>query len=250
MIIKSIILGIVQGLTEFLPISSSGHLAVLENYFGISEPVALAVFLHFGTFVATVVFFFKPMRRIIQGFFKKEKESIYYVINIVVGTIPIVVFALTFKTYIEHAFSNIKIVAIFLGITGAILLLTGIVQKKEKKVNFLSAIVIGISQMFATLPGISRSGITISTGMFNKVNPREAFNFSFLLSLPAILGANIFEASKISRVNNLPSIIIGMICSFIFGLIALKILRNTVHKRFHLFGIYCLAISLILLIVK
>lgn len=250
MIIKSIILGIVQGLTEFLPISSSGHLAILEKYFGITEPVVLATFLHFGTFVATVVFFFKPIIAIINGLVKGEKESVDYVIYIIVGTIPIVLFAVIFRTQIEQCFTDIPIVGIFLGITGLILLLTSIVKRGDRKVKLLSAIMIGVSQMFAVFPGISRSGMTISTGLFSKVSPEESFKFSFLLSLPAILGANLLKLRTISQINDFPSIIIGMFCSFIFGLIALKILKGIIHRRFHLFGIYCLAISIIILLLK
>ncbi len=250
MIIKSIILGIVQGLTEFLPISSSGHLAVLQKYFGITEPVTLATFLHFGTFVAIIVFFFKPIVILVKGLAKKEKESIHYVVNIIVGTFPIVLFALIFKTQIEQAFGNIKIVALLLGITGVVLLLTMICKKSNNKITLVSALVIGISQMFATFPGISRSGITISTGLFLKVSPEKSFKFSFLLSLPAILGANLLELKSISKLDDIPSIIAGMIFSFAFGLVALKILKHTVQKRFHLFGIYCLIVSITLLLIK
>ena len=139
------------------------------------------------------VFFFKPIVAIIKGLVKGEKESVDYVIYIIVGTIPIVLFALIFRTQIEQSFTNIPIVGIFLGITGVILLLTSIVKRGNRKVKLLSAFLIGISQMFAVFPGISRSGMTISTGLFSKVSPEESFNFSFLLSLPAILGANLLK---------------------------------------------------------
>jgi len=250
MIIKSIILGIVQGLTEFLPISSSGHLAILQKYFGITEPVALATFLHFGTFVAIIVFFFKPIVILIKGLFKKEQESTNYVVNIIIGTIPIVLFALIFKTQIERAFNNITIVALLLGITGTVLLLTMVIKRSNKKITLFSALLIGISQMFATFPGISRSGVTISTGLFLQTSSEKSFRFSFLLSLPATLGANIVELKSISKVNDIPSIAVGVIFSFIFGLIALKILKHAVQRRFHLFGIYCIIMSIILLLTK
>lgn len=248
--LKSIILGVVQGLTEFLPISSSGHLAILEKYFGITEPVALTTFLHFGTFVATVVFFFKPILKIIKGFVKGDKECGNYVINIFVGTIPIVFFGSALRGQIEQSFKDIGLVSLLLGITGVILLLTGIIKKGDGKVTLISALLIGASQMYATYPGISRSGITISTGLFLKVSPKESFRFSFLLSLPAVLGANLWQLRTLSRTENYPGLIIGMLCSFVFGLIALKILKELVHRRFHLFGIYCLVISLVLLLVK
>ncbi len=250
MIIKSIILGIVQGLTEFLPISSSGHLVIVEEYFGITEPVVLATFLHFGTFIATVVFFFKPILSIIKGVIKGKKGSIDYTINIIVGTIPIVIFALIFRTHIEEAFKDIELVAILLGITGLIVLLTRTTNKRDRNVTLFSALLIGISQMFATLPGISRSGFTISTGLFARVDPQESFRFSFLLSLPAVLGANLFELRTLTHIDNYPGLLIGMLCSFICGIIALKILKNLVQRRFHLFGLYCLVLSVVILLLK
>ncbi len=248
MIVKSIILGIVQGLTEFLPISSSGHLAILEAYFGIDEPVVLATFLHFGTFVATVVFFLNPILKIVKGVIGRERDSINYVTYILLGTIPIALFTLLLRDQIEQSFNDIRLVGLLLGITGVVLLLTNIIKKNNRKVTLLTAILIGISQMFATFPGISRSGTTISTGLFAKVGPKDAFNFSFLLSLPAVLGANLLELGTLSHNIDYVALSIGMLCSFVSGLIALRILRKLVHKRFHLFGIYCLALSIIILL--
>lgn len=250
MIIKSIILGIVQGLTEFLPVSSSGHLAILENYFGIADPVALAIFLHFGTFLATLVFFAKPIAELLKGAFKREQQSINYILNIIIGSVPIVIFALLLRTQIEETFKNMTVVSIFLGITGLVLIMTMIFKKSNKRINVFSALIIGLAQMFALFPGISRSGMTISAGLFSKTSPEESFKFSFLLSLPAILGANILELKTISVIDNPISILIGMFFSFIFGLIALSILRRLVHKYFHLFGIYCLVVSILILFFK
>jgi undecaprenyl-diphosphatase len=248
MILKAIILGIVQGLTEFLPISSSGHLAIIEKYFGIAEPVALATFLHFGTFCATVVFFLKPIVNGVQRAVKGNRQSIRYVIYTIIGTIPIVVFAICLRMYIEESFKDVRLIALFLGITGVTVLLTRIVQKGKSTITLLSAFIIGIAQMFATFPGISRSGFTISAGIFSKVEPRKAFTFSFLLSLPAVLGANIQQLISVSHIYYLPAVIIGMVCSFISGLIALKILKKLVQKWFYVFGIYCLVLSAVFLL--
>ncbi len=248
MIVKSIILGIIQGLTEFLPVSSSGHLAILEKYFGITEPVVLATFLHLGTFLATLVFFFKPITALLKGVFTGEKKSINYVLNIIVGSIPIIIFALLLRTQIEQTFNNVILVSIFLGITGLVLIMTMVVRKNNEQISIITAVIIGIAQMFATFPGISRSGMTISAGLFAKISPQESFKFSFLLSLPAILGANIFELRRVTVIANPLSILVGMLCSFIFGLIALGILRQLVQKYFHLFGIYCLLVSITILL--
>jgi undecaprenyl-diphosphatase len=247
--IKAIILGIVQGLTEFLPISSSGHLAVLEHLFGISEPVSLAVALHFGTFAAIIVFFYAPIINVIKGVLGRDRESMSYCVKIVLGTIPVVVAGLLLESQVLSAFTDMTLVGIFLGLTGVIVLVTGIITKRTKTVGFLSAIFIGIGQMFALLPGISRSGVTISTGIFSGIEPERAFRFSFLLSIPAVLGANIYELKNISAIGNLPNLLVGMVFSFITGLIALRILRNMVYKRFYIFGPYCLIISIVILLV-
>ncbi|KPK63478.1 hypothetical protein AMJ83_06805 [candidate division WOR_3 bacterium SM23_42] len=247
--IKTVILGIVQGVTEFLPVSSSGHLAILEKLFGIREPVTLAVFLHFGTLVAILVYFRKPLIELVSGVFKGERESLSYLIKIVIGSVPIVVFAILFESWVTSTFTNMKLVAILLGITGTVVLLTGITRKKQQQIGLMSAILIGIGQMFAILPGISRSGMTISAGIFCGVEPERAFRFSFLLSIPAVLGANIFELKNVHNLNDFPELLVGMVFSFVSGLVALKILRSTVYRRFYLFGPYCLIVSIVLLFV-
>lgn len=247
---EAIILGIIQGFTEFLPISSSGHLALLEKLFGIDEPVVLAVFLHFGTFLSTVVFFFKPIVRLLKGVCTGEKDSIEYAAYIVIGSVPIAVFALIFKKLVEGTFNDSLLIALFLGATGVIVLLTRLVKHGAKKVSLFSALFIGLAQMLAVFPGISRSGMTISTGLFKHIDPKEAFMFSFLLSLPAILGANILEAVSLPRIEHTSSIIIGTVISFLSGLFALRILKGLVHRWFHICGIYCLLLSVFLLLVR
>jgi undecaprenyl-diphosphatase len=245
---KTVILGIVQGLTEFLPVSSSGHLAILENMLGITEPMTLAVFLHFGTLIAIIVFFFRPLRDLVRGIFTGDRQSIAYAGKILLGTIPIVVAGIFFRSWVVEIFNNMKVVAILLGITGTVVLLTGITAKKQKQVTTTSAILIGIGQMLAILPGISRSGMTISAGMYSGTDPARAFRFSFLLSIPAVLGANLFELHHLTGIINLPELLAGMVCSFVSGIAALAILRRTVYRKFYLFGIYCLTISVALMI--
>jgi undecaprenyl-diphosphatase len=246
--IETVILGIVQGLTEFLPVSSSGHLAVLENMLGIAEPMTLAVFLHFGTFLAVIAFFFRPLRDLFRGIFTGDRQSTVYLGKILIGTIPIVVAGIIFRSLVAQAFNSMNIVAILLGLTGAVVLLTGVVPKRKKQVTLASAVLIGIAQVLAILPGISRSGMTISAGLFNGTDPEHAFRFSFLLSIPAVLGANLLELQNLSGITNFPVLIVGMLCSFVSGLIALAVLRRAVYRKFHFFGIYCLIISVILLI--
>ncbi len=248
MIIKTIVLGIVQGLTEFLPISSSGHLALLETIFKIEEPVALAAFLHFGTLLATIVYFRKEIFFILKGLFSGDRNSVHYIINIIIGSIPIIIFAFLFRNFIESMFSQPKVIAIFLGLTGTLLLLTGSYKKGKASISKIKALIIGIGQMLAVFPGISRSGTTISAGLLLKVSPNTAFQFSFLLSLPAVFGANLFELITLDQALDPISIIVGMTLSFFSGLLALFMLRRLVVRRFHFFGIYCLIISIILLL--
>ena len=140
------------------------------------------------------------------------------------------------------------IVGILLGITGTVVLVTGIFQRRQKKISLPAAIIIGIGQMFAILPGISRSGMTISAGLFAGIDPKRAFEFSFLLSIPAVLGANVYELTKVSSIGNVGELIAGLIFSFLTGLLALKILRSMVYRHFYLFGPYCLIISIIILL--
>jgi len=182
------------------------------------------------------------------GLIKKESSAIRYVINIIIGNIPIVVFAIFFKDFIENTFTEMRLIIIFLGITGVVLLLTTIVPRGEKQISVTRALVVGIGQMFAVFPGLSRSGLTISSGIYTKIDRIEAFRFSFLLSLPAIFGANLLEIKEVTSLPDPLEIIIGLIISFISGLIALRLLRSLVQKWFYLFGFYCLIISLIFLI--
>lgn len=245
--IKIIFLAVIQGLTEFLPISSSGHLAILENFMGIEEPVTITAFLHLGTFFATIIFFRKELFAIFSDLIKKESKTQRYILYIIIGNIPIVIFALLFRDFIESSFTDINLILIFLGMTGAIVLLTSLIKNSERQVSLMSALLIGIAQMFAVFPGLSRSGLTISTGLFAKVKPAEAFRFSFLLSLPAVFGANLLELQKITQWSNPLELFIGFIISLLSGIIALKILRILVQKWFYLFGIYCLVISILFL---
>ena len=250
MMIKAIILGIVQGLTEFLPISSSGHLALLENIWGIEEPVVMATFLHFGTLAATILFFRKAIFEIIKDLLRGKKGAVTYLVMIIVASIPTVIFVLLFESWIEKSFNDVKLVAITLGITGLTLILTGFATRTERKINFLSALVIGIGQMLAVFSGLSRSGLTIAAGLFTKVSPKQTFQFSFLLSIPAVLGACLFELKNIVVIAYPTPILIGVGCSFVVGFVALKILQVLMQRYFHFFGFYCLLISLLILLLN
>ncbi len=246
--IKTILLGVVQGLTEFLPVSSSGHLAILEHYFKIEEPVVMAAFLHLGTFMATVIYFRKPLAELIAGVFKRDRDSLWYLLFIVLANIPIGLFALFFRSTIESTFSDLKIIAVFLGLSGLFVLLTALISRGAKKVGLVQTVIIGFGQMFAVFPGLSRSGLTISSAMFSGVEPVQAFKFSFIMSLPAILGANLLELKGGSGFGHPVEMFAGLLVSLVVGLVALRLLSGLVKKHFYIFGFYCLLISALMLL--
>ena len=208
-LIQVVILGVVQGLTEFLPISSSGHLVLAEKILQIkSENIAFEVFVHFGTFMSVVVIYRKEIRGIVKAMFGFASPSPQDPLTddyskllrlLIVGTIPIAGIGLLFQDLIEKAFTSHLLASLMLIITGAFLLSTQFSKRKSEKIKWVDALLIGFSQACALLPGISRSGFTIGTGLFLGIDPKKSADFSFLLALPAILGATflkIFELFK------------------------------------------------------
>jgi undecaprenyl-diphosphatase len=267
-------LGILQGLTEFLPISSSGHLVLGENIIKVKfHDISFEVFLHFGTFLSVVIVFRKTIwgmikalgergRVILAGHshthtseydqrYLNENWKLFWLIFL--GSIPAGVLGILFKDYIEESFSSPLLVSVMLLITGLVLFLTKFIKRTEGKVKFPDAFLIGIAQAIAMLPGISRSGLTISTGIFRKVQREKAAEFSFLLSLPAIFGATVLKLKDVlsqSRPSfNLWFYLIGTACAFLFGCMAIKLLLNVMKKgKFEFFGYYCFLIGFLSLI--
>jgi undecaprenyl-diphosphatase len=278
----SVALGILQGLTEFLPISSSGHLVLGENLLRVKfEDISFEVFLHFGTFLSVVIVF----RRTIWGMIKAVAEKAGAVYGgradarpagrsqtnsleydqtcsnenwtlfclILLGSVPAGILGILFKEVVEKSFSSPLFVSIMLFFTGSFLFLTKFFKKAEGKIKFFDAFLIGIAQAMAMLPGISRSGLTISTGIFRGIKREKAAEFSFLLSLPAILGATALKLKDVLNESN-PSFnlwiyLIGMVCAFLFGCLAIKFLLNVIRKgKFEFFGYYCFLIGFLSLI--
>jgi len=245
--------GIIQGLTEFLPVSSSGHLVLFQTIFSMKEPkVIVDVILHTGTLLSVFFIFRDRIWAIFKSMIMLKKDEDFDLgITIIIGNIPTAIIGLTFEDFFKDLFdSGIVPVGIALFVTGSILLFTGKINKGEKKVSIFRSILIGISQGFAAIPGISRSGATIFTAMLTGVKAEKAFEYSFLLSIPAILGATVLEfkdadLSVIEPVRLIP----GFIAAFVSGLFALKLLKKTVvNGRLYMFGIYCISISLLLIL--
>ncbi len=257
--IDSLILGIIQGLTEFLPVSSSGHLTILHSFLGeVGDNVLFDVFLHFGTLLATLVFFRHKIFSILKGLlseyksgdiFKGEwsKRSLY----ICIAVIPTGIIGLVFKDELEALFLDPKKAALMLLVTGAILLLTLIFKGKEKtaaNIGILGALIVGIVQGLAIIPGISRSGSTISASLFLGLRREEAGEYSFLISIPAIFGALLIKLKDIESLVDVTwfPMILGLAVSFFVGLLALSVLLKFVRKgRFWVFAPYCIILGLI-----
>lgn len=247
--LDAIFLGILQGLTEFLPVSSSGHLVLAEHLLHAKNPgVAFELVVHLGTLLSVLIYFRRRISLLLGSFFRKsdtETRMMNYLL--LIATIPAVIAGVFFKDFFESSFSAPVMTSIFLMVTGLILLLTAIVPKKDNSVTLGRAIIIGIGQAVAILPGISRSGSTISAGLFAGVNPMAAAEFSFLLSIPTIAGAIVFKMKDIADINTsmYGQFLVGLIASFIFGLLSVYWLLDIIKKgKFKYFGIYCLIAGL------
>lgn len=267
-IIDSIILGIVQGLTEFLPISSSGHLVLFQNLLGYKEPeILFDVGLHCGTLLAVFIYFRSDLKQMIAETINfmiklvKEERSVRSIhenphvsltIWVIIGTIPTALIGLIFRSPLESLFGSIVVVGIMLTITGIILAVTRFIPvsySSRDRVGLRGSIIVGITQGLAIIPGISRSGITIATGILCGIDRDLAARFSFLLSIPAILGAVVLQigSGEFGGMGLLP-MILGFISSTLVGLLALKILMNLVRKgNFFYFAPYCWVVGLLVI---
>ena len=243
--IEAFFLGLIQGLTEILPISSSGHLVISEYILGLKQPgVLFELMVHFGTLLSVLVYFRKRIIEMIKSIFvpgmTDDRRMVYYLI---IGTIPAVVAALLFEDFFEEAFSSPALTSAMLIVTGLILLSTRYARLKEGEVNLPRSILVGIGQALAILPGISRSGTTISTGLFLGIKPYRAAEFSFLLAIPAIAGAIIFKMDSVLSLNTqiLGPYLLATAVAFISGLFSVYILLDIIRRgKFVYFGIYCL----------
>ncbi len=264
-ILETIILGIVQGIAEFLPISSSAHLIIFRDVFGVGSfisgnmEMSFDIALHFGTFLAIFVFFFKDFwQMFIKGFskgVKSEKGKMLWMI--VVATIPAAIMGVLFEDVITDLVrTNYVLIAICLAIMGIIIKYTDKLSKETRgfsDMTFKDAILIGCAQVCALIPGFSRSGTTISMARVLKINRSDAAKFSFYLSAPVVLGAvaiKVLKGEMISLITYDPvTFIIGVIISFVSGLLCIRFLLNYVKKHdYNIFMWYRLLLALIVLI--
>jgi undecaprenyl-diphosphatase len=235
---KQLLLGIIQGLTEFLPVSSSGHLVLLKYWLGFKGAgVIMEVTLHFATLLAIIIFF----RKKILDYVTKEK-----ILEIIVGTIPIAILGIVLKDKIESLFSNYLLVTFTLSLTGLILFISRRAKENKVELDLRTAFIIGIAQALALTPGISRSGFTVAAALLLGLNREKAFEFSFILAIPALLGAFMINIPDILGTNaeEILSLLPGTLAAFLSGLLALWIFYRIITKRdLYLFSYYLWAVS-------
>ena len=250
-ILDAIILGIVQGLTEWLPVSSSGHLVIFQELFSIKAGISFDLAVHLGTLLVVFVYFWRDIVRIAKAIGTWDYESEYFRLGIYVLLASVVtgVFGVLFYEQVSKIFSNALIVGILLVINGLFLIL---VSNKMgwTNIDWVKSLIIGFGQAVSILPGISRSGATIGSAMLADVRREEAFRFSFLLSIPAIIGANLYSLSVEEFVFDV-NVVVGIIFAFVFGYLALIWLRRwLISGKLKYFGYYCLFIGVITIVMK
>lgn len=246
--LQAAILGVVQGLTEFLPISSSGHLIIFQKLFTsvTFSPVALSLVLHLGTLLALVVYFIKDWRILLSS-----KALIW---SLILATIITAALILPFKDKIEQSFNNLQMVSIMLIVTSIILYIASHYQRVSsvKDVGWKNSLIIGIAQALAVMPGLSRSGVTIAAGIFSGLSMNTAIQFSFLLAIPTILGSTILEMHEVIQVASFSfwPLLAGFLAAFFTGLIAIRWLVKLLsinQKNLVYFAVYCFIIGLLTL---
>jgi undecaprenyl-diphosphatase len=250
--LQAIVLGIVQGLTEWLPISSSGHLVIIQEVFGIEVPLVFDIMLHFGTLLAVFAMFWNDILKMISSVVTRDFTSEYgkLALFIVVGSLPIALIGFLFHDFFASLFTNLTAVGAALVITG-IVLYSSKFPEESRKLNNKESFVVGLAQALAIVPGFSRSGFTITTGLLRGIDRRETFRFSFLLSIPAIIGATIFEFTTASLAGcDVLCMTIGTVIAAIVGYLSLKLLLSlVVNSKFYLFSYYCLALGLLIVVI-
>lgn len=265
--LSSIFLGLVQGIAEFLPISSSGHLSLFQHFFGLTEAgLFFDVLLHLGTLIAIFVYYWrdivnlvKAFLRLVTGIFSKKKKGARkgrkdpgarMILMLIVATLPLFVI-LPIKDKVESLYSNTIFVGCALIVTGCILFFSDRMAKGKKTVRsatLLDALLVGVGQALAVVPGLSRSGTTISAGMLRGFSRKFAVRFSFLLSIPAVLGANIISigdavAAGIDT-SLLPAYIAGTVVAAVSGYFAIRLVNSLADKgKFGSFAYYCWGIG-------
>lgn len=262
--LQALFMGIFQGLTEYLPVSSSGHLAIAGELLGIDDPekvMSFTVAVHVATVLSTIVILWKEIVWILKGLFcwdgKLNKEQ-KYALNIIISMIPIGIIGICFKDYIEQAFSGLIVVGCCLIVTSLLLGFSYFAKPRTKEnISLLDALIIGIAQAIACLPGLSRSGSTIGTGLILGDKKESLAQFSFLMAIPPILGMALLDFKDMMEVGvekamdgiSASALVVGFMAAFITGCLACKLMIGLVKKgKMIWFSIYCAIVGIAVLI--
>lgn len=259
--IQALILGVVQGLTEYLPVSSSGHLTIISSFFGIdgADNLQFTVAVHVATVLSTLVILWKEIDWILRGLFKFEmNEETKYALNILVSMIPVGIVGLFFKDRVEEAFgSGLLIVGVMLIVTAVLLTFSYLAKPRVKEhLSLWDAFVIGVAQACAVLPGLSRSGSTIATGLMLGNKKEKLAQFSFLMVIPPILGEALLDILKAANgedviadsIGTFP-LAVGFLAAFLSGCFACKLMISIVKKgKLIYFGYYCAVVGVAVLV--
>lgn len=254
--VEGIILGLIQGLTEFLPVSSTGHLEIANAIFGVrpAESIYFNVAVHGATVLSTLFVFWQEILKLFKGVLQfKINEELIYTSKIFVSMIPVGLVALFFQDFVEGMFSgNLMATGIEFIITAGFLAIAHFIKPKEREINFIDSFIIGIAQAIALVPAISRSGATIATGLMLGNKKEEVTKFSFLMVILPVIGANFLEISKGSTEAglNILSIVAGFIAAFVSGYFACRWMIELVKRsKLIWFAIYCAILGLLAIII-
>ncbi len=270
-VLTSILLGLIQGIAEFLPISSSGHLAIAQHFLGMETevPEFFDVLLHLGTLLAVFVAYWQDIKDMVAEFFRGIGDIAHrttptpvpparrLILLIIIGTLPLFLL-LPIHKKVQALSGNMVFIGIALIVTGFLLFACDLVRKgrkDERSATWLDAIVVGIGQAVATMPGISRSGMTITAGCFSGFERRFAVRFAFLLSIPAVLGANILSLKDALEAGinwgEVPVYLVGVMIAAVVGYLCIRLLKMIADKgRFGSFAYYCWAVGLLTLVLN
>jgi undecaprenyl-diphosphatase len=253
--IQATVLGFIQGVTEWLPISSTGHLRIAEHFFGLTAPLLFDVTLHLGTLMVTLLFFREDIKNILvalgKGDFKSENGKLIPLIA--VGTVPTALIGLVFGNAMDAYFSSFLALGAGFIAGGVMLYWSRFGRERKNDVTYIDALLIGTAQGLAIIPSLSRSGLTIAIALLLGINRERAFKFSFLLSIPAVVGAlglTFYEQSDLLTLAGigLAEILVGVAVSVAISFLALTLLRRTLALgKFHLFAFYCLILGVVLI---
>ena len=271
--LSSFLLGLVQGIAEFLPISSSGHLAIAQNLLGMSDagtvPEFFDVLLHLGTLVAVFVAYWADIKDMVLEFFRGAGDLIHHstpnpvpparrlILLIILGTLPLFV-VLPVKDAVQGLSNSMAFIGAAPIVTGVLLFVSDRVKKgrkNERTATWLDVLIVGIGQAIATMPGISRSGMTITTGCFVGFERKFAVRFSFLLSIPAVLGANILSLADAAKAGinwaEVPVYLVGVVTAAVVGYLCIRLLRFIADRgKFGAFAYYCWAVGVLTLVLN